>query len=303
MKIELGIKMGKVDHKIKIIFQILICTICCLNVTISSSFAHINTSNLYIDDINTITDFTRFSFDEEKPYLNIDVTSSSVLIDHTESYATDSRMKFKMEFNIGKASFGNFDVTINTTYDLTKVPFWGELITTIGSNYQSGYIISNDIKLGYVQIKDPWGGVDGVFGAGKGIIINNADIETVMPNPITHNNATFHLKRTGSSVTCEILQNSISKVSYSWIEEEVLACNYIRIELLYWSEVDEFSFTLYDLNAVLDVDGEIIETPVTTPPPPESSIQLPSIDYIGVLIILGIITGISIICRRKKIPN
>ena len=107
--------MGKVDHKIRIIFQILICTICCLNVTISSSFVHINTSNLYIDDINTITDFTRFSFDEEKPYLNIDITSSSVLIDHNESYVTDSRMKFKMEFNIGKASFGNFDITINMT--------------------------------------------------------------------------------------------------------------------------------------------------------------------------------------------
>jgi len=294
--------MGKVDHKIKTIFQILICTICCLNVTISSSFVHINTSNLYIDDINTITDFTRFSFDEEKPYLNIDVTSSSVLIDHNESYATDSRMKFKMEFNIGEASFGNFDITINITYDLTKVPFWGELITTIGSNYQPGYIIPSDNKLGYVQIKDPWGGADGVFGAGKGIIFNDADIETVMPDPITHNNATFHLKRTGSSVRCEILQNSISKVSYSWNEEEVLACNYIRIELLYWSEVAEFSFTLYDLNAILDVDGEIVDTPVPTPPT-ESSIRLPSIGYIEVLIILGIIAGFSFICRRKKIPK
>lgn len=294
--------MGKVDLKIKITFLILICSICCLNVTMVRSFVRINTSNLYIDDINTITDFTRFSFDDEKPYLNIEVTSSNVLIDHNESYLTDSRMKFKMEFNIGEASFGNFDITISTSYDLAKVPFWGELITTIGSNYQPGYIVPRNIKLGYVQIKDPWGGADGVFGAGKGILFNSADIETVMPNPITHNSATFHLNRTGTTVICEILQNSISKVSYSWIEEEVLACNYIRIELLYWSEVEEFSFTLFDLNAVLDVDGEITETPVTTPPP-ESSIQLPSFGYIGVFIILGIITGISIIRRRKKIPN
>ena len=294
--------MGKVDLKIKNIFQILICLICCLNVTISSSFVQINTSNLYIDHIYTLTDFTRFSFDVERPYLNIDVTSSSVLIDHNESYITDYRSKFKMEFNIGEASFGNFDITINTIYDLTKVPFWGELTTTVGSNYQPGYIVPSDKKLGYVQIKDPWGGVDGVFGAGKGILINSADKETVMPNPATHNNATFHLKRTGSTVRCEILQNNISKVSYSWNEEEVLAYNYIRIELLYWSEVDEFSFTLFDLNAVLDVEGEIIETPVTTTTT-DSSIRLPSIGYIGVLIILGIITGISFICGRKKIPN
>jgi len=286
----------------KIIFLLLLGSICCLNVTKSSTHRSIACSTLSIDEIYSLTDFTMFSFGTAHPSLNIDVTSSSVLLEHTKPFASDSKQQYKAEFNIGRnATFGDFDVWINTTFDLTP-HYWGELLIFIGSSYQPDNVVSADLKLGYVQICDPWWAADGVFGAGNGHIVNDADNETTMPNPSIYNSATFHLTRNSSAVLCEVIQDSITKVSYSWLEEEILPCNYIRIELQYYSEVSAFSFTLSDLNAVLNVTGEINSAPIPTTDVP-SSIQLPSLGYLGVLFILGTITRISIVVRRKKTFN
>ena len=250
-----------------------------------------NTNYLY-----TKTDFTDFVIADEKPDIHSEVTPAEILIVHNDSYSSDSRQKFIIEYNIGKANFSNFDIKMDIYYDLGFLNLWGQLMVIIGSDYDADFISPPDRQLCVTQIKDPWWAKDRVFtvGAFQSIFIDEYEITDT--NLATPDTVTFHLNRTEETVFCEILKDSNSIISHTWNESLNIVCNYIRIQLEYFSHVRKFSFALTNFDAILDILKEIDEVTTTT----RQSISLPSVGSFAVIVTGSIISVISVLKRKNK---
>lgn len=243
----------------------------------------------------TKIDFTDFNIKEEKIDIHSVVTPEEILIMHNDSVSSSSQQIFVVEYNIGRANFSDFDISLDISYDVSLPIYWGDLQVIIGSDYQPDYFLPIDRKLCFTQIKDPWGGADGVFIVGTYVDTFPDEFQITAPDLATPDSVTFHLNRTGETVCCEILKDSTSLLSISWTQDLTFVCNYIRIQLDYYSGVEEFSFTLSNFNAVLDVLG-VIDEPTSI----GFSFNIPSIRIVAVMVIVSIISVLSSLKRKKS---
>ncbi|MFW9923626.1 MAG: hypothetical protein ACFFDW_10120, partial [Candidatus Thorarchaeota archaeon] len=262
------------------------------------SFSYPQNMIIASNPFQSVVDFTDFNVKIEKLDINYNISSQEITIFHNDTYTTSTKEKFIIEYNLGHENFSDFDITMNIGYDISKPPFWGELYLYLGADYDPDVVVPVDNKLCFTCIRDPWGGADGVLVVGAFPIIYGDEYEFVPADLITPNTLTFHINRTAGVVCCEILQNSVSILAHTWDDDLTLLCNYIQICLDYWSEVEEFSFVLSELNARLDIteNTENAENPGFT-------FSISMIDTFSFIVSVISFTIISFIIKNKKIKS
>jgi len=105
------------------------------------------------NQLYTQTNFTNFVVTNECEGIYSEVTPEQILIEYDNANVLPYQSRrFIIEFNIGQASFSDFDIELDIGYNLSLPIYWGDLSVIVGTDYAPGYISPMDFPLYLVQI-------------------------------------------------------------------------------------------------------------------------------------------------------